>query len=367
MSLSEEGEGQRKAGARVTLKEIEDTVNVNSLTRVVDKGKSLSGKKNQKIEGYNFTNTSGKAIKMLSVSNCQDILIRRCRFQGVNLTDVMLSIDGAKTKRIIVEYCIFERSTSKTSNGGEPLRIGLSKRSGCTFACIVRKCIFRDLKADPETISIKSAGNVVEDCYFINNKSMLTVRHGGYAIIHHNTFEGNNGVRLLGYGNKVAYNLFKDNSATDKMAPIQIQYGNAKVDPNWDDKDSPSNEDGESHSKYAQCIDNQLNFNEFVNCKSRIFFRKGTKSTPLPYSPDNLQIRDKPDVPPTPTPPEPEPVEPEPTKPECSICNNEPATKKLTLSVNVGAKCYPRTKELLLEALKTARAEAAAANTGGGQ
>jgi hypothetical protein len=358
---------EQKAGARVTLKEIENTINVSSLTPVVNKGKSLSGKNNQKIEGYNFINSDGKGLKMLSVSNCEDVVIRRCRFHGVNLTDVMLSIDGSKTKNVIIEYCIFENSTSRVSNGGEPIRLGTSSRSGCRFECIVRKCIFRDLRADPETISIKSAGNEIHDCYFINNKSMVTVRHGGLATIHHNTFEGNNGVRLLGYGNKVSYNLFKNNSATDKMSPIQVQWANAEKDPNWDEVDKPSGEDGESHAKYAQCVDNQINFNEFENCKNKIFYRKDKIDGKTPkYGPKNLKIVDKPDVPPTPPPPEPEEVEPTPTKPECSICNNEPATKKLILSIHVGPNCYARTKELLLEALKTARAEATT-GTGGGQ
>src|SRR5215212_3807940 len=190
------------AGARVTLKEIEDEVNKSPLTKVVNKGKSVSGQKNVKIEGFDFRN-DGADVKLLNVTNCQDVVIRRCKFSGSDILGVTLNVTGASTKRITIEYCIFENMKTTLSNGAEPTRLGNSQHSGCRFECIVRKCIYRNLAADPETISIKSANNIVEDCHFINNKSMVTVRHSGYATVRFNTFEGNNGVRLLGYGNEV--------------------------------------------------------------------------------------------------------------------------------------------------------------------
>jgi hypothetical protein len=348
-------------GARITLKEIEDEVFKSPLTPVIDKGEKATDKRRVKIEGFDFTN-NGKDLKMLAVSNCEDIVITRCRFSGKDLVDVALNIDGADTKRVIIEYCIFENMTSKVSNGGEPIRLGNSARSGCFFDCIVRKCIFRNLNADPETISLKSADNEVCDNYFIDNTSMVTVRHGGLAKIHHNTFIGNHGIRLLGYGNVCSYNLHKDNSSTEKNSPYQIQYGNVAKDPNWDEVDEPSDDDGKSHNEYAQCVDNQLNFNEFVNCKNTIYYRKGEELAPI-----NLQIRDKPSEPepeqppvvePPPQPePGPTPEPPAPTTPQCGICRKEDAIKKLTLTMYVGVKHHMSLRTALIELLKEMRAE----------
>lgn len=365
------------AGSRVTVKEIEDEINNKSppLTKVIDKGKSISGQKNVKIEGFDFRNNSGKDLQMLRVTNCQDVIIRRCKFTGTNLLDAVLNVTGPNTKRVIIEYCIFEDLTTQLSNGGEPTRLGISPDSGCRFACIVRRCIYRNNEADPETISIKSVDNVVEDCHFIKNKSMVTVRHGGYAVIHHNTFEGNNGVRLLGYGNVVRDNLFKNNSATDKMSPIQVQYGAKDKDPNWTDVKTPSDKSGSHHSNYAQCTDNVIENNEFVNCKNKIFYRKGEPLKPLnlkiidktpttvPSEPPTTTTTPPPVTPETPIPPTP-PVIPEPepptTVPQCSICGKEPVTKKITVSASVGTKHYVLVKKLLILAIQEAKIAAVA-------
>lgn len=296
------GTQEERAGARITLKEIEDQVFKSSLSKVIDKGKSVSGQSKTKIEGFDFTNNSGKDLKMLNVTNCQDVIVRRCRFSGKNLVDVALNVTGANTKRVIIEYCIFENMTSAVSNGGEPIRLGNSQHSGIRFECIVRKCIFRNLNADPETISLKSVGNEVCDNYFINNKSMVTVRHGGLNKIHHNTFEGNNGIRLLGYGNIATLNLHKNNSATDKNSPYQVQYANQAKDPNWTAVNKPSDKEGNSHAIYAQCVDNEITYNEYDNCKNKIFYRKGD-----PLAPKNLKIVEgkPPSTTPTPTTPPP--------------------------------------------------------------
>lgn len=296
MAGNENNNNNNKAGARVTIKEIEEEVFKSPLTKVTNKGRKSSGQKNTKIEGFDFLNSEGKDLKMLNVTDCQDVIVRRCRFAGKNLVDVALNVTGADTKRVIIEYCIFENMTSNVSNGGEPIRLGNSQHSGVRFECIVRKCIFRNLNADPETISLKSVGNEVCDNYFIDNKSMVTVRHGGLNKIHHNTFEGNNGVRLLGYGNVAELNLHKDNSATDKNSPYQVQYANQAKDPNWTAVNKPSDKEGNGHAIYAQCVDNQIIYNEYVNCKNKIFYRKGNS-----LAPKNLKIVEgkPPEQPPT--------------------------------------------------------------------
>jgi hypothetical protein len=301
------------AGARATLKEIEDEVNKSSLQKVKNEGKSFKDKKGTTIEGFDFS-VDGKDLKMCNVRNCEDVVIRRCKFSGTNMKDVALNIAGAKTKKVIVEYCIFENMDTDLKNGGEPLRLGNSEYSGCSFECTVRKCIFRNLKADPETISIKSANNIVEDCYHINNESMITVRHGGLATIRFNTFQGKGGVRLLGCENKVHDNLFENNQESGKLSPIQVQNGEVEKDPNWTDVKTPSNKEGSGHSHYARCVDNEITANEFRNCKNKIFYRTDKR-----LSPKNLKVDNTLPAPPTPGGEEPEPQTREQPEPQIVI------------------------------------------------
>jgi hypothetical protein len=349
------------AGARVTLKEIEDEVNKSSLQKIKDQSKSFSNKSDTTIvEGFDFS-VNGKDVKMCNVTDCQNVIIRGCKFSGTNMLDVALNIRGAKTKKVIVEYCIFENMDTDLDNGGEPLRLGNSEFSGCSFESIVRKCIFRNLKADPETISIKSANNIVEDCYHINNNSMITVRHGGLAEIRFNTFQGKGGVRLLGYGNKVHDNLFENNQERGKLSPIQVQNGSREKDPNWTDVKSPSGKRGSGHATYARCVDNEITANEFRNCKTKIFFR-----TDKSLSPKNLKVDHALPQPPAPEPDEQEPQIPEqpepqtPTEPSenpptharlCQVGHNEEA--KLRVAFYVCRKhldnVQPRMQKLLDE------------------
>jgi Chondroitinase B len=297
------------AGARVTLKEIEDEINKSPLQEVKDSGKSFKDKQNITIEGFDFT-VNKSDVKQCVLTDCENVTIRRCKFRDKSTLGVALNITGAKTKKVIVEYCIFENLSFSDDNGGEPLRLGNSQYSGCNFECTVRKCIFRNLAADPETISIKSAKNIVEDCYHINNASMITVRHGGLAIIRFNTFQGKGGIRLLGYGNKVHDNLFENNQETGKLSPIQVQNAVKSKDPNWTEVKTPSGNGGSSHAIYAQCVDNEIIANEFRNCKKKIFFR-----TDKELSPKNLKIDHT--LPPPPAPEEPDKPEPEvPEQPE---------------------------------------------------
>lgn len=260
------------AGPRVTQKEIEDEIAKKPL-QIATVPRSYTGKKSVTIEGFDFTN--GKTLdktdqKQMNVSDCESVVIRRCIFGNKTTKGQGLNIVGSKTKNLIIEYCIFRDMSFDDDNGGEPFRLGLSELSGCEFKCMIRKCIFTKLNADPETISLKTAKNVVEDCYFIDNKSNLTVRHGGLNVIQHNLFTGNggserNGVRLHGYGNVVRYNCF---DLVD--VPIMLRYGNVIKDPNWKDTKTPSGKKGSKHSKYAQTVNNVIQNNEFKDTNHEI-------------------------------------------------------------------------------------------------
>src|SRR5215212_9401434 len=197
------------AGPRngITVEKIEQEINKSPLRTEIS-GLNFSGRSNIVIEGIDFRiNRTGN--KQCIISDCRDVIVRRCIFGNKTTLGQGLNVVGAKTKRVIVEYCIFENMTFTDDNGGEPLRFGLSPYSGISFECIVRNCIFRGLNSDPEAISNKSCRNTFEDNFFLNNKSNVTIRHGGLATIQHNYFKTRGGIRLHGYGNKALYNCFE--------------------------------------------------------------------------------------------------------------------------------------------------------------
>jgi hypothetical protein len=205
--------------------------------------------KGQVIEGidFDFDDKSGDPAKMLRVKPGSDgVIIRRCRFRNKKIEDPALVI--ADSKNVVVEDCIFEKMEG--GNKREAIRIaGDGSESG----------------------AIKSVGNTIEDCFFINNDGNVTVRHGGLTTIRNNYFKGKNGVRIHGYGNHVEYNHFEDNSTTDNSrSPISLWWGDDDKDPNWDDFDKPSGKKGHTHHVYAQTVDTVIRGNEFKNCEKTI-------------------------------------------------------------------------------------------------
>lgn len=299
-----------------TMKEIEQ--NLNDLKeRDSPKEAEKEGEVIERID-FNFEGKSrdSSKSKMLRVKpNSEGVIIRRCRFRNKANEDPALVIAA---KNVVVEECIFENM--KGEDKREAIRIADDGRdSGVSLNCTIRRCIFRNNSGDDEVISIKSANNTIEDCFFINNGSdeddevsgNVTVRHGGLTKIRHNYFEGKNGVRIYGYGNRVEFNCFKDNPAKaddDKektRSPIGLWWGEEDYDPNWvPDKgegewaSKPSEEHDKSrigtHTVYARAVGTVIRGNEFKNCKSTIVEVKGgrdkePKDTKIGHNEENVE------------------------------------------------------------------------------
>jgi hypothetical protein len=287
--------GKTVAGPRNGLKAMEeieqnlkDLKEKHSTIETEDEGEVIEG-----ID-FNFEDKDPEdEIKMLRVKpNSNRVKIRRCRFRNKKSLDPALVISNSE--EVIVEDCIFENM--RGGDKREAIRIGGDGReSGLSLKCTVRRCIFRNNSGDDEVISIKSANNTIEECFFINNGSddddevsgNVTVRHGGLAKIRHNYFKGKNGVRIYGYGNRVEFNCFDNNTAdandnkAKKRCPITLWWGEEKYDPNWvPDKDEgegaskPSekfdNSKEGTHTVYARAVGTVIRGNEFKKCNSTI-------------------------------------------------------------------------------------------------
>jgi hypothetical protein len=222
------------------------------------------------IESYDFTKVrSGKQLRLL---NKQNVVIQYCKFGKKRRSDADqgLEITGSRTRNITVQYCIFEDFEYRGDNGGEPLRLGNSPQSGIEFGCVVKNNIFRNCKQkDPEMISIKACKNTIEDNFFINNTTNVTVRHGGRNKIQHNYFRGNHGVRIHGTGNYAGFNCFADNDEDGKRSPITVRWGSEEKDLHWRNN-RPSGREGRSHDETAPARDTKIKGNEFKNCRITI-------------------------------------------------------------------------------------------------
>jgi poly(beta-D-mannuronate) lyase len=194
-------------------------------------------------------------------------VISHCKFHDRETKGLFLKIQGEDTKDNVVEACEFWGHRFPGDNGGEPIRIGNSDLSGCEFNTTVRYCHFHDLRGDPETVSIKSCGNVLENNLHENCKSNFTIRHGGFNKIRNNVFKGSGGIRVLGDGNEIIGNYHQNNDNND-FRPLAIENGNEDKDPNFDSDGKPSGKKADdTHDEYARAKNNLIEGNIYDNCE----------------------------------------------------------------------------------------------------
>jgi hypothetical protein len=259
-------------------KELEPFKNEVNKTLLVDKKiddepLKVINCKNCKIVNCDFS-FDGDDKNMLTLDNCVGCVVTGCEFHDKKKKGLFINIRGEKSKGNIIEGCIFrdhnypgEMVNGKLKkNGGEPIRIGGSEFSGCEFKTIVRNCHFRNLTGDPETVSIKSCGNTLENNLHEDCESNFTIRHGGFNFIRNNSFKGSGGIRVIGDGNEITGNYHQNNSS-GKYPPLTVSNGTIEVDPNFDDEGKPHDSEGCSHHAYARSKNNKIESNIYENCE----------------------------------------------------------------------------------------------------
>lgn len=218
-----------------------------------------------KIEGEEFTdNSSGES--QLRLKNCERCRIVNCKFHDKSTIGNFIEIVGERSRDNIIERCEFWDHTFDDRSGGEPIRIGTSHTSGCRFKTIVRNCYFHNLRADPETISIKSCENILENNLHENCRSNFVIRHGVKNIIRNNVFKGSGGIRVCGSDNKIIGNLHLNNDNED-YRPLRLENGDRENDRHVDRDGDPSDEEGESHDDYARVKRCLIEGNIYENCE----------------------------------------------------------------------------------------------------
>jgi len=191
--------------------------------------------------------------------------------QGTTLV-VWLSEEAKDQGQHQIDHNHFGPRQKLGKNGGETIRLGDSKTSMQTAACIVEHNLFEKCDGEAECISNKSCGNVYRFNTFKGVSGTLTLRHGNRCIVENNVFDGAGakgagGVRVIGEHHIVTGNHFENLTGDDGRSALSIMLGIP---------DSPAN-------GYFQVKHAEIRGNRFVNCEHNILIGiSGDKKATLP-------------------------------------------------------------------------------------
>ncbi|WBQ06685.1 polysaccharide lyase 6 family protein [Kribbella sp. CA-293567] len=168
--------------------------------------------------------------------------VDRNHFHGKSTLGVFLCVEGPGTSGMSRGVHIlrnhFSDHSFTGSNGGEPIRLGLSGRSLSEAGAIVEQNLFERANGDPEAISVKSSGNTIRDNTVRDSLGGIVLRHGSRSRVEGNfVLSGSNGIRIYGNDHLVV------NNYVEKVSGAGIVLGSGSV---RDDKpgDSPESRRG---------------------------------------------------------------------------------------------------------------------------
>lgn len=164
------------------------------------------------------------------------------------------------------------------SNGGETIRIGVSRYSLTASQTQIRYNFFERCNGEVEIVSIKSGENNVSFNTFLECEGGLVLRHGSGNLVSGNFFIGNNkpftgGVRVINPKQTVVNNVFYELQGSNFRAPLAVLNGvpNSLI------------------NRYYQVKDAVIEKNTFINC-SNILFGAG-KDAERTLGPENVSFK----------------------------------------------------------------------------
>lgn len=259
------------------------------------------------VDGLWFQNPTGEEAIELRIDS--DELAHHCRITNCAVTNDLAAGDLTKTARFVslygsqnrVDHCYIAGKTSAGTtlvawltegveakhqidhnhfgprqrlgkNGGETIRLGDSKTSMLTAACIVEHNLFEKCDGEAECISNKSCGNVYRLNTFKGVSGTLTLRHGNGCRVEHNVFlgekaKGSGGVRIIGEDHVVTGNQFHDLTGDKERSALCFMLGIPDSVPHG----------------YFQVKRAQVTGNTFINCEHNLLIgMSGDKKAVLP-------------------------------------------------------------------------------------
>jgi len=139
---------------------------------------------------------------------------------GIQITTSSTVVNHTK-----ISHCTFLNFDGDGDDfGNEPIRIGLRKEQNNMSAAVVEYCYFENLgKGDSETISVKSASNVIRYNTFNNNpQGQLVFRHGNKTSAYGNFFIKSGGIRVKEGGSHMIYNNYFEGEGNPGYSAIQL-------------------------------------------------------------------------------------------------------------------------------------------------
>ncbi|WP_406012173.1 polysaccharide lyase 6 family protein [Streptomyces sp. NBC_00984] len=132
-------------------------------------------------------------------------------FHGKSTLGIYLGIEGAGTEemaqRVHVFRNYFSDHTFAGSNGGEPIRLGVSPRALSSAHAVVEYNLFERANGDPEAISVKSSDNVIRHNTIRDSFGGIVLRHGNRNRVEANHLvAGTEGVRIYGNDHVIVNN-----------------------------------------------------------------------------------------------------------------------------------------------------------------
>ncbi len=260
------------------------------------------------VDGLWFQNPTGEEAIELRIDS--DELANDCRITNCAVTNELQTVPGTSARfvsiygaRNRIDHCYIAGKTSEGTtmvvwlsneakdqgkhridhnhfgprqrlgkNGGETIRLGDSKTSMQTAACVVEHNLFEKCDGEAECISNKSCGNIYRFNTFKGVSGTLTLRHGNKCIVEGNLFDGagakgTGGVRIIGEYHVVTGNHFENLTGDKERSALCIMLGIP---------DSPAN-------GYFQVKHAEITGNSFIQCEHNILIgMSGDKKATLP-------------------------------------------------------------------------------------
>jgi poly(beta-D-mannuronate) lyase len=173
---------------------------------------------------------------------------------------VELNDERSQNNEHSIDSNYFSGRSPLGSNGGEMIRVGVSRYSLTPSRTNIHHNYFERCSGEVEIVSIKSGNNNIYNNLFYESEGGLVLRHGSKNRIANNIFIGNNkpytgGVRVINPGHTVSNNLFIELAGERFHSGFSVLNG------------VPNS----SISRYHQVKDATIEHNTFVNCRSIIF------------------------------------------------------------------------------------------------
>ncbi|QNS02366.1 polysaccharide lyase 6 family protein [Streptomyces xanthii] len=145
------------------------------------------------------------------VVRSNDSKIDRNHFHDKTTAGIFLVVDGPGSTDMAQNLHILRNHFSDHSfggsNGGEPIRLGVSGRALSSANALVEYNLFERCNGDPEAISVKSSDNTVRYNTVRDSLGGIVLRHGNRSTVQSNhLIGGEEGIRVYGNDHKILNN-----------------------------------------------------------------------------------------------------------------------------------------------------------------